>query len=132
MDRDFRRGYLEIDFATQPFQSPLTLLRDSIRVFFANFFFLAAVTLLIYIPGKLSTQFLCYQFDIPFDGVLSYFVLEISDLLLSALAVPTIVYGLVHRIRSGRSPGMTESLRWGRRQWLKTLANKIKVEVTIT
>ena len=30
MDRDFRKGYLEIDFPTQPFGSPLPLLRDSL------------------------------------------------------------------------------------------------------
>jgi hypothetical protein len=132
MDRDFRKGYLEIDFSAQPFTSPLPLLRDSVRVFFANLPFLAAATLVIYLPGKLATQFLCYLLDVPFEGVLSYFVLEVSDLLLGALVVPAIVYGLVQRFRTGHPPGLAESLRWGRRQWLKTLANKIKVEVTIT
>jgi hypothetical protein len=132
MDRDFRKGYLEIDFPTQPFVSPLPLLRDSIRVFFADLPFLAAVTIVIYLPGKLATQFLCYLLDVPFEGVLSYFFLLISDLLLSALVIPAIVYGLVHRFRKGCPPPLTESLQWGRRQWLKTLANKIKVEITIT
>ena len=132
MDRDFRKGYLEIDFPTQPFASPLPLLRDSIGVFFANLPFLAAATLVIYLPGKLATQFLCYLLDVPFEGVLSYFVLVISDLLLSALVVPAIVYGLVQGFRKGRPSSLAESLRWGRRQWRKTLANKIKVEITIT
>ena len=131
MDRDFRQGYLEIDFATVRFASPLPLLRDSLRVFFSNLPFLAAATLVIYLPGKLATQFLCYLLDIPFAGVLSYFVLEISDLLLSALVVPTIIFGLVHRFRTGRAPALGESLRWGRRQWFKTLANQVKVEITI-
>src|SRR6266513_2336887 len=80
MNRDFRKGYLDIDFPTQPFTYPPVLLSDSIRVFFANLPFLAGATLVIYIPGKLATQFLCYLLDIPFAGVLSYFVLEISDL----------------------------------------------------
>ena len=124
MDRDFRKGHLEIDFPTQPFDSPLALLRDSVRVFFSNLPFLAAVTLVIYLPGKLATQFLCYLLDVPFEGVLSYFVLEISDLLLSALVVPAIVYGLVHRFRTGRTASLGDSLRWGWRQWLKTLANQ--------
>lgn len=131
MDRDFRQGYLEIDFATVRFASPLPLLRDSLRVFFSNLPFLAAATLVIYLPGKLATQFLCYLLDIPFAGVLSYFVLEISDLLLSALVVPAIIFGLVHRFRTGRAPALGESLRWGRRQWFKTLANQVKVEITI-
>ena len=131
MDRDFRQGYLEIDFATVRFASPLPLLRDSLRVFFSNLPFLAAATLVVYLPGKLATQFLCYLLDIPFAGVLSYFVLEISDLLLSALVVPAIIFGLVHRFRTGRAPALGESLRWGRRQWFKTLANQVKVEITI-
>ena len=132
MDRDFRKGYLEIDFPTQAFGSPLPLLRDSIRVFLANLPFLAAATLVIYLPGKLATQFLCYLLDVPFEGVLSYFFLLISDLLLSALVVPAVVYGLVNRFRRGQRPSLGVSLRWGRRQWLKTLANKVKVEITIT
>ncbi len=131
MDRDFRQGYLEIDFPCEPFASPLPLLRDSVRVFFSNLPFLAAATLVVYLPGKLATQFLCYLLDIPFAGLLSYFVLDVSDLLLSALVVPAIVFGLVHRFRTGRAPALGESLRWGRRQWFKTLANQIKVEITI-
>ena len=106
MDRDFRQGHLAIDFATRPFDSPLALLRDSVRVFLSNLPFLAAVTLVIYLPGKLATQFLCYLLDIPFDGVLSYFILAISDLLLSALVVPAIVFGLVQRFRTGRTPAL--------------------------
>ncbi len=131
MDRDFRQGYLEIDFATVRFASPLPLLRDSLRVFFSNLPFLAAATLVVYLPGKLATQFLCYLLDIPFAGLLSYFVLEISDLLLSALVLPAIIFGLVHRFRTGHAPALGESLRWGRRQWFKTLANQVKVEITI-
>src|ERR1035441_1699905 len=132
MDRDFRKGHIEIDFPTEPFASPLPLLGDSVRIFFATLPFLAAATLVIYLPGKLATQFLCYLLDIPFAGLLSYFVLEISDLLLSAIVVPAIVFGLVHRFRTGRPAALAESLRWGRRQWLKTLVNQIKVEITIT
>src|SRR5450759_2654564 len=99
MDRDFRKGYLEIDFPTEPFDSPLPLLRNAIRVFFSNLAFLAAATLVIYLPGKLATQFLCYLLDVPFEGLLSYLILGISDLFLSALVIPAIVYGLVHRFR---------------------------------
>ena len=131
MDRDFRNGYLEIDFPCKKFASPLPLLRDSVRVFFSNLPFLAAATLVVYLPGKLATQFLCYLLDIPFAGLLSYGILEISDLLLSALVVPAIIYGLVHRFRTGQSPAFGESLRWGRRQWAKTLANQVKVEITV-
>ena len=75
---------------------------------------------------------LCYLLDVPFEGVLSYFFLLISDLLLSALVVPAIVYGLIQRFRKGQPASLVESLRWGRRQWQKTLANRIKVEITIT
>ncbi len=131
MDRDFRQGYLEIDFPTAPFDSPLPLLRNSVRVFFSNLPFLATATLVVYLPGKLATQFLCYLLDVPFEGLLSYLILGVSDLLLGALIVPAIVYGLIHRFRTGRAAALGESLRWGGRQWLKTLANQIKVEITI-
>ena len=130
MQPAFRQGHLEIDFPTLPFESPLTLLVRSVRIFCDHIAFLACTTLAIYLPGKLVFQFLSYLLDIPFEGMLSYVLLEISDLLLSSLVVPAIVYGLVLRFR-GRAPSTVESLRWGRRQWMKTLANRIKVEITV-
>jgi hypothetical protein len=57
--------------------------------------------------------------------------LDLSDLVLSALVIPAVVYGLVAKFRGGRTAPMRESLRWGRRQWGKTLWNMFKVEVTV-
>ena len=131
MDRDFRKGHIEIDFPTEPFASPARLLLQSVRLFVSNFGLLAAITLAVFLPGKLVLQFACYVFDVPTGGILSYGLLEVSDLILGALAVPAVVYGLIGRMRSGRAPGMGESLRWGRRQWGKTLWNKFKVEITV-
>ena len=132
MDRDFRQGHLTIDFPVTPFDSALPLLRDTLRVFFANLPFLATATLVIYVPGKLAAQFACYLADIPFEGVLSYLLLMASDLLLSCLVTPAIVYGLVERLRKGRKAPLDECFRWGRRQYGRTLANQIAVEVTVT
>src|SRR5436305_1071441 len=131
MDRDFRQGHLDIDFSTPRFHSPLALLTHSVRVFFNNLPFLATATLVIYLPGKLATQFLCYLLDVPFEGFLSYLILEISDLLLSAIVVPAIIYGLVQRFRTGRPAPLGETFRWGRRQCGKTLVNQVKVEITV-
>jgi hypothetical protein len=132
MERDFRNGYLEIGFPTDPFDSAITLLLRSVRLFCSVFPFLAKVTLAVYLPGKLALQFACYVMDVPMDGILSYFVLEIGDLVFGALTVPAIVYGLFHYWRKGQTAPAGESLRWGRRQWLRTLGNELKVEVTVT
>ena len=99
MDRDFRKGHLETDFLTTPFTSPFPLLRDAVGVFFTNLPFLAAATLVVYVPGKLATQFLCYLLDVPFDGLLSYFFLEISDLLLSAVVLGQDAHGEAEAVR---------------------------------
>ena len=50
---------------------------------------------------------------------------------LSALVIPAVVYGLVAKFRGGQTAPVRESLRWGRRQWGKTLWNMFKVEVTV-
>ena len=131
MDRDFRQGHLEIDFPTEPFDSVWRLLVRSAVVFFANLRFLAAVTLLVYLPAKLALQLGLYWLDVPSGGMLSYFALDSSDLVLSALVIPAVVYGLVARFRGGQTAPVRESLRWGRRQWGKTLWNMFKVEVTV-
>ena len=131
MDRDFRQGHLEIDFPTEPFHSAFRLLLHSAVLFFANLRFLAAVTLLVYLPAKLALQFVLYALNVPAGGMVTYLALDLSDLVLSALAIPAVVYGLVARFRSGQTASVRESLRWGRRQWGKTLWNLFKVEVTV-
>ena len=131
MDRDFRQGHIAIDFPVEPFDSPARLLWRSLRLFVSRLGFLATVTLAVFLPGKLALQFACYVMDVPMGGILSYLLLEVSDLVLGALAVPAAVYGLVGVFRAGRTPSLGECLRWGRRQWGKTLWNRFKVEVTV-
>ena len=131
MEREFRKGYLEIDFPPEPFDSVGKLLLRSVSVFFTNFGFLAGLTLIVFLPAKAALQFACYLFDVPTNGLLSYLVVDLSDLILGALVVPAAVYGLMEQFRSGNSPPLRQSLRWGRRQWAKTLWNKFKVEVTV-
>ncbi|PWU09269.1 MAG: hypothetical protein C5B51_06500 [Terriglobia bacterium] len=132
MERDFRQGYLEIDFPVASFDSAWELLRRSAAVFFSNFRFLAVVTLLIFVPAKLALQFIAYLLEVPKGGLTAYLMMDLSDLVLSSFAVPAAIYGLVHRFRTDTQPPLGPSLRWGRRQWLKTLWNKFKVEITIT
>ena len=131
MDRDFRQGHIKIDFPTEPFHSVWRLLVRSAVLFFANLRFLAAVTLLVYLPVKLALQFGLYVLDVPTGGFGTYLALDLSDLVLSALVIPAVVFGLVARFRGGRTASVRESLRWGRRQWGKTLWNMFKVEVTV-
>ena len=131
MDRDFRQGCLEIDFPTEPFHSAFRLLVRSAVLFFANLRFLAAVTLLVYLPAKLALHFVLYLLDVPTSGMLAYLAVDLSDLFLSALVIPAVVYGLVAKFRGGQTAPLRESLRWGRRQSGKTLWNMFKVEVTV-
>jgi hypothetical protein len=122
---------MAIDFPTEPFHSVWRLLASSVVLFFANLRFLAAVTLAVYLPAKLALQFVLYALDVPAGGMLSYVSLDLSDLVLNALVVPAVVYGLVAKFRGGRTAAVGESLRWGRRQWGKTLWTMFKVEVTV-
>ena len=111
MDRDFRQGHLEIDFPTEPFHSVWRLLLRSAVLFFANLRFLAAVTLLVYLPAKLALQLVLYVLDVPTGGIVTYLALDLSDLVLSALVIPAVVYGLVARFRGGQTASVRESLR---------------------
>jgi hypothetical protein len=131
MNGDFRQGHLEIDFPTEPFHSAYRLLFRTAVLFFSNLRFLTGITLLVYLPAKLALQFVLYVLNVPTDGIVTYMALDLSDLVLSALVIPAVVYGLVARFRGGRTAPMRESLRWGRRQWGKTLWNMFKVEVTV-
>lgn len=131
MERDFRQGYIGIDFPTGPLPSVPRLLLRSAGVFVSNLPFLAAVTLIVYLPAKLALQLACYALDIPADGFLAYLIMDTSDLILDALVIPAAIYGLATRFRTGRTGSIVESLRWGRRQWGKTLWNKFKVEMTV-
>jgi hypothetical protein len=57
--------------------------------------------------------------------------MSISDLVFGALVIPSLIYYLVERLRSGKGAPMGESLRWGWRQWGKTLRYGIQMGVTI-
>ncbi|HEV3197663.1 MAG TPA: hypothetical protein VGZ73_07135 [Bryobacteraceae bacterium] len=131
MDRAFRKGHLEIDFPAREFGSVTELLLRATRLFFSTLPFLAAITLMVYLPGKLALQFALYVLDVPSEGIAAYGLMGFCDLVLSALVVPAIVYGLVARLRTGKTPPVADALRWGRRQWGKTLWNQIKVEITV-
>ncbi|HLK63490.1 MAG TPA: hypothetical protein VKU19_08620 [Bryobacteraceae bacterium] len=131
MDPAFRKGRLAIDFRTEEFLSVLGLLRRATRLFFSTLPFLAAVTLLVYLPGTLLLQFVLDAFNVPDEGVLSIGLGDFCDLIFGALVAPAIVFGLVACLRKGKVSSISEAFRWGRRQWGKTLWNKIKVQITI-
>jgi hypothetical protein len=131
MDRDFRQGHIQIDFPTERFESVMRLLLRSAVLFWSNLPFVAAVTLIVFIPGKLVLQFACYVMDVPTGGILSYFLMDFSDVILGALVVPAVIYGMVETLRSGRTAPVGECLRWGRRQWGKMLGYNLVVEITV-
>lgn len=130
--REFQRGYLEIGFRSEPFDSAWNLLRASARIYFSNFWFLAAITLIVFLPAKLALQGISDWLDVPKGGLAAYLTMDLSDLVLSAFAVPAAIYGLIERLRTGKPAPLARSLRWGWRQWAKTLWNKFKVEITVT
>jgi hypothetical protein len=122
--RDFAQGYLETNLPAEPFASVPRLLAGSARLFFGNLPRIAAITLLVFLPGKFALQLLCSALDVPENGPLSYGISALSDLILGALAAPAVVAQLL-----GRPMGL--SLRWGRRMWAKSLWNAIKMQVTV-
>jgi hypothetical protein len=125
MDRDLRRGYLELQTPSPRFVSPLRLLEGAFRLFGSRFGFLAKMTLLVYLPGHLLYQLAAAALEIPSSGILSIVLLTLVDLVLSSLAIPSIVYGLV------REPSVGAAIAWGRRQWMRTLGKQILVDVTV-
>jgi hypothetical protein len=129
MDREFKRGALEIPPDSPRFANPLAILRDALRLFTAHIGLISAMTLLVYIPGHLLYQIAAAVFDVPSNGILSILLLEVLDIVLSALAVPAVVYGLLRR---GRPATIGDCMRWGTRQWMRTLSQQMMVEVTVT
>lgn len=127
MDREFRRGYLEVETAAPRFGSPLNLLADSLRLYLARLGLIVPVTLLVYLPGHLLYQLATSAMEVPSNGILSILLMEVLDIVLAALVTPALVYGLVHQ----RQAGLGECLRWGGRQWMRTLGQQMLVEVTV-
>ena len=123
--------HLEIDFPVEPFRSVPRLLVRTLRVFGSNFHFIAGVTLLVFLPATLILQFAYSLGNVATEGILSYVLMSAGDLVLGALAVPAILYGLTVRLRKGKLPPLADSLRWGRRQWMKTLWFTFKMEISI-
>jgi hypothetical protein len=108
-----------------PFDSPAAILARSARLFLRRLPFLAAVTLAVFVPGKTLLQVLCFALDIAPEGLASYLLMDVSDLILSAWTIPSAIHGLV----TGEPLGAC--LRYGRRLWGRMLWYKFKVEITI-
>jgi hypothetical protein len=125
MDRAFKQGFLEIT-PGEPFTSPVGLVGRALKLFVARFAMIAAITLAVFLPGNLALQFICEVLDIPITGVTFYVLMEAVDLVLASLVTPAVVYALV-----GGSPGFGNALRWGQRQFGKTLWNEVKVNITV-
>jgi hypothetical protein len=132
MNRAFTKGTVALDFPLPAFGSPLGLLVRSISLYLGNFFFIAWLTLLVFLPAKAALQAVCAVLDISTKGMLMYVLLSASDLALASLVTPAVVYALVERMRGGKLPTVGEALAWGRRQWGRTLWNRVKVEVTVS
>ena len=117
--------------SARPLDSGPRLLGRSAAFLFVNLPVIAALTLAVMIPGNLLVQGFSYLLDVPSDGILSYVLLEIGDLVLGAFAAGAVIYAVAGKLRTGRAPGLGESLRRGRRVWLRMLWNQFKMEMTI-
>src|SRR5215471_18717789 len=126
MDREFRKGHLEPGLYVSQFTSPIGLVAQALRLFAVRFGMIAAITLAVFLPGNLALQVVCEALDLPISGVPFYLLMEALDLVLASLVAPAVVYALV-----GKSPGFGAAMRWGRRQFRKTLWNEIKVNITV-
>ena len=123
--------HIEIDFPVEPFRSVPRLLWRSVLLFGSNLPFIAGITLLVFLPATIVLQGLFSLLNVATNGILSYFLMSADDLILSALAVPALLYGLTLKLRDGTLPPLADSLRWGTRQWGKMLWNTFKMEVSI-
>jgi hypothetical protein len=126
MDREFRKGHLEPELSVPPFTSPIGLVGRAIGLFAARFGTIAAITLAVFLPANLAVQFVCEVLDVSIRGVAFYLINEAVDLVFASLVAPAVVYVLV-----GKSPGFSAAMRWGRRQFRKTLWNEVKVNITV-
>lgn len=123
--------HIEIDFPVEPFRSVPRLLLRSVLLFGSNLPFVAGISLLIFLPATIALQGLFSLMNVATNGILSYFLMSADDLILSALVVPALLYGLALKLRDGKLPPLSDSLRWGTRQWRKMLWNTFKMEVSI-
>jgi hypothetical protein len=117
--------------SARPLDSGPRLLGRSAAFLFVNLPVIAALTLAVMIPGNLLVQGFSYLLDVPSDGILSYVLLEIGDLLFGAFACAAVIYAVAGTLREGRAPALGESLRQGRRLWLRMLWNQFKMEMTV-
>jgi hypothetical protein len=108
-----------------PFDSASGVLARSLKLFLSRLPFLATVTLAVFVPGKLLLQALCFALDVPPEGLVSYLLMDVSDLVLGAWSIPAAIHGLT----TGKPVG--PCLTYGRRLWGRMLWNKFKVEITI-
>jgi|SRR5581483_11903766 len=113
------------------FHSVPGMLARSLVVFFANFGFIGAVTLAAYAPLKLVVFSICGIAGVSPGGVASSVIRDLSDGISASLVAPAIIYGIVARLRGGKSPSAGDCLRRARGLWWPTLWNDLKAQITV-
>ena len=125
-DRDSR-----VKTYVPPFTSAAAMLKRSLAVYVQYFGFIARVTLAAYAPLKFAVFLFCDVAGVAPGGTAASLIRDAADMVLSALVVPSVIYGLTEQLRSRPAPSVGDCLRRGRKLWGRTLWNVIKADITI-
>jgi hypothetical protein len=114
-----------------PFISVPSILGRSLGLFFRNFGFIAAVTLIAYAPLKFVIFSLCQIAGISPGGVASTIIRDLADGISASLVAPALILGTLASLREGRTPPVGECLGRARSLWWPTLWNDLKAQITV-
>ncbi len=131
LERAYASGRLTIDFPVAPFDNTGEIFARSLKVFIENFTVIAKVTLLVFLPYEIVVSLAFFGTDPEQKITLASLIIAITPWILEALVSPAIIYAIIFNLRSGEEAEPFECLKWGIRQWTRTLGNNMLAGLAI-
>lgn len=127
----FVEGRIPADFALEPFTGVWEMLRRSWRAYRKDFPTIALMTIVVFGPAEALKNFLLYSANQQENFQLAFRLDSLIEAIFGSLVAPAVIFAVMSRMRTGQEPGIGKSLRWGLRQWLRTLGYRLITGIAI-
>ena len=108
---------LDIGFEAAEVNTVSTLFKASLKMFFDNFWQIAFLVTVVYLPVELIKNILLFGANQQDNWKITFRVESFISAVISPLLIPALVYMLVYNKKNGEYPPLTESLKWGMSKW---------------
>jgi hypothetical protein len=121
-----RADALPLDFTLPIATGVWNVMGQALKLFFRNLKALTFITLAVWMPLHLLTNYLVYAMGQQENFALTYKIAMWQETMFGSLVSPALVYANLIFLREGRKVGVSEAYRWGVKKWGRTFGARFR------